>query len=101
MNIITEAKEYLKWHESKRRTDLTNLPLDLISRLVDMLEWKPIDSAPKDGSVIYGIDTENGNQGCVKYNEGGNWESVNHYGGDMGIGFFPDKWLPLPPVGDK
>ena len=64
------------------------------------MEWQKIESAPRDGTHIFGIDediNQHGfyNQGVVMFNNG-EWESLFHYGLGMDIGFYPTHWQPLP-----
>ncbi len=59
--------------------------------------WQLIKNAPKDGTIIYGVDIENDNQGRLSYNSSmGAWEEVNRQGEPQAIGFFPTHYFEIP-----
>lgn len=62
-----------------------------------MTAWQPIETAPKDGTTIFGANVKLGQRGLVHMNNQGEWELVNgltNY--PMGIGFYPTHWMPEP-----
>lgn len=99
MDIIQEAKEYLTVSALNQAIDFE--AFNLISRLVDRLEWKPIESAPKDGEVFcYDLQwSESGVALAEKFPH--HWQVSDRE--DDTVHFKPTHWmpLPLPPVGDK
>jgi hypothetical protein len=59
--------------------------------------WRPIETAPKDGTIIYGENGKFGQRGLVHFNSQGEWEMVNGLTNmPIGIGFYPTHWQPLP-----
>ena len=61
-----------------------------------MGEWQPIETAPRDGTTVFGESAKMGQRGMVHWNEG-EWEMVNGLTNTpMGIGFYPTHWMPLP-----
>ena len=65
-----------------------------------MSEWQPIETAPKDGTIVLVID-ENG-EICLGSNSGGKyWSSVDSEGGRDDFDE-PTYWMTLPaPPEDK
>ena len=101
MDIIQEAKEVLKnWKEGLiRPTEHNNdASMDLISRLVDRLEWKDMESCPI-GETVLAIDAD-GEIVAIELDINRRAEIVVL--GDV-TNDYPalSYWLPLPPVGDK
>lgn len=113
MDIIQEAKARITELEalelvcgSESNVKNYRIMVDLISRLVDRLEWKPIgENTPKDESILvrygepfFGTFTQ-GIEKAYFDTESGEWRfslsdrkiSTN------GV----THWLPLPPAGEK
>lgn len=64
-----------------------------------MSDWQPIDTAPKDGTTIFGANWKLGQRGLVHMNHQGEWEMVNGLTNmPMGIGFYPTHWMPMSEV---
>ena len=72
-----------------------------------MMEWQPIETAPRDGTlVILGSNKEVGEGSYVKYSGGGHkvdgWvlstdhHGLDHYYADI-MQHPPTHWMPLPP----
>lgn len=133
VNIIQEAKAYVELHKQNiLGAHKSNYEIgDLISRLVDRLEWQPIETAPKDGKqilVYYKNDlgknriikahyiqkfTEESNEDFAEYSEEkddyytpeGWYEDIDNWDdySHVKLQHSPTHWmpLPLPPVGDK
>lgn len=101
MDIIQEAKEYIANH---KLPETTNHGLDLISKLLDRLEWRPIDSAPKDDKpVLVFVKYPTGYTGyyVAQYDyEHTNGRVYKEVYGNM-YNIQPTHWLPLQLVGDK
>jgi len=58
--------------------------------------WQPIETAPRDGTTIFGRDNKNGHRGLVSFN-GREWECVHPLTNTpMGIGFYPTHWQNEP-----
>lgn len=115
MDIIQEAKAILTL---KKETEALSNDADInitathlkdlfrvIDGLVDRLEWKSIESAPKDWSsvILYTPYTDNNTEtfeGYYSCEDGGDdcWKVAN-----TNLATNPTHWmpLPLPPVGDK
>lgn len=60
------------------------------------MEWQPIETAPKDGTVIFAIDSRRDYKAVVKWTGAGEWECITYYGAPMGLGFSVTHWMPLP-----
>lgn len=109
MDIIQKAKELQQYYfdmESDAKLEGSDYTygeaFDLISRLVDRLEWKPINNCPVDEIVLFNVN-----------------DYLNSYDTTVSLGLMSDEmeyisvsngkklmdkpthWLPLPPVGDK
>jgi len=74
------------------------------------MEWKTIESAPRDGTLVIGL----GDEGAEKTNAiehyrkqygydvrvmkwwPSSWSARNNYG-EFTVGFTPVAWMPLPP----
>lgn len=56
--------------------------------------WKPIESAPRDGTHIFAVDVEYKNSGKVFFN-GQEWElsGMHEDMSGLGIGFYPTHWI--------
>lgn len=95
MNIIQEAKGYIL---SSSALEEKIYVVDLISRLVDMLEWKNMDSCPI-GEAVLAVDESNYVVSVVL--------DINRRPeivvlGDMNNDYpICNKWLPLPPAGER
>lgn len=66
-------------------------------RVGTIARWQPIESAPKDGTTIFGANAKMGQRGLVHMNSQGEWELVDgltNY--PMGKSFYPTHWLPEP-----
>lgn len=62
-----------------------------------MSEWQLIETAPKDGTTIFGKNVKMGQRGLVHFNAQGEWEIVDgltNY--PAGVGFYPTHWIPEP-----
>lgn len=60
--------------------------------------WQPIETAPKDGTTIFGVDAKWGNRGMVHFNAQGEWEFVDGMTNlPAGHGFHPTHWHALLP----
>lgn len=61
-----------------------------------MIEWKTIDTAPRDGTVILGIDEAEGYAHPMCWAEGYGWTDPDWDGG-----YSPTHWTdhPTPPGG--
>lgn len=87
-NIIRYLVEQNKW------TELTNHIMDLQSRvgLLEVIvadqEWRPIETAPKDGTTI--LVFHNGSMWTVLWSDVQEWHDANDYG------YTPTHWMPLP-----
>jgi hypothetical protein len=64
------------------------------------MEWKPIESAPKDGSAVLLTTTETESDYAIcrlgywtTYNKIGDWYSVSD---DCKVGITPTHWMALP-----
>lgn len=74
-----------------------------VARLREMTEWRPIETAPKDGTWIFVIASKSAiHPSIARWNDGHGW------GDELTPTFFipehePDHWLPVlpPPPGDK
>jgi hypothetical protein len=71
---------------------------------LEAMQWRPIESAPRDGTRILGwyddfYDAGTGEFVTVYYHAipYGSWFDTT----GMPIESAPDKWMPLPPVPDK
>ena len=62
------------------------------------MDWRLIETAPRDGVTIFGENVKLGQRGMVHWN-GWEWEIVDGLNNmPMGIGFCPTHWMPLPPA---
>ena len=62
-----------------------------------MTDWQPIETAPKDGTTIFGTSAKMGHRGMVHFNSDGEWEFVDGLTNlPAGVGFLPTHWMPLP-----
>ena len=62
------------------------------------MDWRLIETAPRDGVTIFGENVNLGQRGMVHWN-GWEWEIVDGLDNmPMGIGFCPTHWMPLPPA---
>lgn len=75
-----------------------------------MSEWKPIESAPRDGTEVIAYGTRRGDWGYTEdskewtgvkwvapsYNPNGRWEETRA-APRYSNGFVPTHWMPLPP----
>jgi hypothetical protein len=58
--------------------------------------WKPIETAPIDGTTVFATNWRLGQRGMVSFN-GSEWEMVDGLTNQpMGVGFYPTHWMPLP-----
>ena len=58
-----------------------------------MSEWQPIETAPKDESIILVYSTEDG-WAVATWNDGNWWT-------DGGWSHYPTHWMPLPPAPEQ
>jgi hypothetical protein len=66
-------------------------------KTADWPAWRSIETAPRDGTTIFGCSWKMGQRGMVSFN-GREWELVNGLTNfPMGVGFYPTHWVPLPP----
>lgn len=73
------------------------------ARLVEARVWQPIETAPKDGTVILVCELEDDFVTIGKFNEG-HWNGVDHgVHINSGLRIAPTHWMPLPdkPVGQE
>lgn len=69
-----------------------------------MSEWQPIETAPRDGTIIYACDAVRGYDSKVAFlKTSGEWVCIDFNQSTMNIGFYPTHWYPLinlpaPPV---
>ena len=65
-----------------------------------MIEWQPIDTAPKDGTVVLALTVEAQNPSArVSWFEGGEWLRVwkpEKFVVAGPTGWWPTHWMPLP-----
>lgn len=108
MDIIQEAKLMI----ARERALQANVSpqIDLISRLLDMREWKPRDTAPMDGTKFLIMETD-GEMAIGEYytivrdeyieQENGSYKKIQTKKGLWNNNYF-EWWmpLPLPPAGD-
>lgn len=60
------------------------------------VEWQPIETAPKDGTVILVCELEDDFVTIGKFNEG-HWNGVDHgVHINSGLRIAPTHWMPLP-----
>lgn len=69
-----------------------------LPELLRALEWQPIETAPKDGTEIVGLDASTGTRHVTHYN-GGEWHDPDSHYYSEAPDFAPTLWLPLPPHG--
>ena len=84
------AKLYPRHHQAaKQALSLLDAP--------EAEGWRPIETAPKDGTPIWGYDTFYEAQASVKWTNRG-WELTDFYsdGYDAERDWDPDFWQPLP-----
>jgi hypothetical protein len=63
----------------------------------EVTDWQPIETAPKDGTTIFGANVRLAQRGLVHFNAQGEWEMVNGLTNmPMGVGFYPTHWMPEP-----
>ena len=92
-----------KLHEELQRDAASAL-----RQLLTATEWKPIETAPRDGTEILTLRylTEDGSEGGdIPVREIGLWWHAPYQLGPMwrnrgGFGMQPVSWLPLPPSPD-
>lgn len=61
------------------------------------MEWQLIETAPKDGTTIFGSNWKLGQRGLVHMNSKGEWEMVDGLSNmPTGNGFHPTHWMPEP-----
>lgn len=61
-----------------------------------MRPWQPIETAPRDGTTIFGVNAKLGQRGMVHWN-GNEWEMVDGLSNlPMGVGFYPSHWFAIP-----
>ncbi len=127
MDVIQEAKEYLAQNSSLKVMaqnnnsdfDAYDTEVDLISRLVDRLEWKPISECPWGKRVLmWWIPVDDNKYAeaaiicqLVHYDKDGKEDDIYADGyrphrviADNGMWYEIERvkgWLPLPPIGDK
>lgn len=60
-----------------------------------MMKWQPIDTAPKDGTIVMGCDYDYGVYQIykMKLDKDYGWIDPNWDGG-----YRPTHWMPLPPT---
>lgn len=73
--------------------------LPLIKSLLtdERRDWRPIESAPRDGTLILGADIKFRYRAILRFS-GREWEEVDRQGQNLGIGFYPTHWEPLLPL---
>lgn len=76
-----------------------------------MINWQPIETAPTDGTKIIGLGysrpepQRNGDAADVRIikawtiGESQGWSALNNHSW-FTVGFYPDKWMPLPVDGE-
>lgn len=71
---------------------------DAIREVADEMDWRPIETAPKDGTVI--LVSEGHHVHCVEWNDEFDWWSVddNKLGPFRLRGAAPTCWMPAPPA---
>ncbi len=64
--------------------------------------WQPIETAPRDGTTIFGYSRKLGQRGMVHFNSNGEWEMVDGLTNmPAGVGFDPTHWHHLAAVPGK
>lgn len=77
-----------------------NLPCGHWRELADALEWRTIDSAPRDGSTVLVAHASNGAIFCAAW-ENDAWIDGATNSFDEPVEYSPSHWLPLPPAPAK
>lgn len=64
------------------------------------MEWKPIETAPKDGSTLFLHSSKPDDHGYPWGVLMGGWDGdkwdLSHWKGASSDGFEPEHWMPLP-----
>ena len=97
-NIIRYLVEQNKW------TELTNHIMDLQSRvgLLEVIvadqEWRPIETAPKDGTEVLTYNEISGihQVSWSRGNRYGHWETERWLDKETNWVIDPSHWMPLP-----
>jgi hypothetical protein len=85
---------------------ITKTALEHAIEVMKASEWQPIESAPRDGSVFYGVGYAQipyrfklYSPYSQEYKQGikGRWQRLDEYGGWNNTVTPPQNWIPQPP----
>lgn len=61
-----------------------------------MMEWQPIETAPKDGTRLLLCEADQPGEPCVGWWIAGQWRDMGDIGCDGQDDYQPTHWMPLP-----